>query len=56
MYDNDYSGRTAGRETRANNCSGEQTGTETPDVSDYLNAKSASIDRSIGLQKMNIID
>ena len=27
-----------------------RTGTETPDVTDYLNAKSVSIDSAIGLQ------
>ena len=39
----------------ANHRSGERTGTETSDVSDYLNAKSVEIDRAIGLQRMNII-
>ena len=33
----------------------QQTSTEIPDVSDYLNAKSVAIDRAIGLQRMNII-
>ena len=40
----------------ANHHSGERTGTETPDISDYLNAKSVSTDRAIGLQRMNIND